>query len=124
MPDPEGKEPVPSPPQIAGRGALCGATAGTHVRPAAVVREMVEAAGFVAPQVTSAAYAAEIETPEEFWDLQVTFSSFARKRIEAARLDQVEDLNCRFLSRCRDLKRLGGSLIYPYSAFIVSATRP
>jgi ubiquinone/menaquinone biosynthesis C-methylase UbiE len=96
----------------------------SHVRPAAIVREMVEAAGFVAPQVATSAYAAEIETPEEFWDLQVTFSSFARKRIEAARLEQVEDLKRLFLARCRDVKRRGGTLTYPYSAYIVSARRP
>jgi hypothetical protein len=65
-----------------------------------------------------------IETPEEFWDLQRTFSSFARKRLMDADARQAEAVRAEFLETCREVQARGGKLTYPYGALYVVAKRP
>jgi hypothetical protein len=67
---------------------------------------------------------AVIETPEEFWEIQRTFSSIARKRLSTALPEKIESLRQEFLERCRTVQSRGGNLVYPFAAFYVSALKP
>jgi len=65
-----------------------------------------------------------IETPEDFWEIQRTFSSIARKRINDAALEKAELLYNEFLEKCRVVQAGGGKLVYPFGAFYVVARKP
>lgn len=65
-----------------------------------------------------------LETAEEFWEIQRTFSSIARKRINAAAQEKVELLRLKFLEKCRSVQSSGGKLVYPFGAFYVVARKP
>jgi 2-polyprenyl-3-methyl-5-hydroxy-6-metoxy-1,4-benzoquinol methylase len=64
-----------------------------------------------------------IETPEEFWEIQRTFSSIARKRLSIADANQIENIQRKFLKKCREVQSKGGQLVYPFGAFYVVAMR-
>jgi len=63
-------------------------------------------------------------SPEEFWDLQRTFSSIARKRLSSASAEDVAALQKEFLETCRKVQSSGGRLAYPVAALFVTARRP
>ena len=65
-----------------------------------------------------------IESPEEFWDLQRTYSSIARKRLSGSPPQKVEALKKKFFEQCRDVQARGGRLVYHRAAFYVIARRP
>ena len=65
-----------------------------------------------------------IESPEEFWEIQRTFSSIARKRINDAAPEKSEFLYSHFLEKCRQVQASGGKLVYPFGAFYVVAQKP
>jgi SAM-dependent methyltransferase len=84
-------------------------------------------AGFEGVQTAWDARLGVLDEVEEFWDLQATFSSFARDRIAAAREwapERVAALRERFEESCREAVRRGGRLLYPYAAYYASASRP
>lgn len=64
-----------------------------------------------------------LDTPEEFWEIQRTFSSIARKRLAGASPDEADLLRQNFLQQCRDVLVRGGRLVYPFGAFYVIAKR-
>lgn len=67
-----------------------------------------------------------LEGSEDFWDLQATFSSFARDRISAASdhaPERLAALRRRFEEACRKARRRGGRLLYPYAAYYAVARR-
>jgi len=64
-----------------------------------------------------------VNSPEEFCDLQRTFSSIARKRLSRVPQQTVDLLKMEFLKTCRDVRSRGGRLIYPLAAFYVIAQR-
>jgi len=88
------------------------------------VPELIRDAGFRSLQTGWCGAETELETPEEFWDLQRTFSSFARKRLLDADARQVEAVRTEFLELCREVQARGGKLTYPYGALYVAARRP
>ena len=88
------------------------------------VPELAREAGFRSLETSWSGAEPVIDTPEEFWDLQRTFSSFARKRLSEADAGQVESARAEFLKICREVQARGGKLIYPYGAFYVVARRP
>jgi ubiquinone/menaquinone biosynthesis C-methylase UbiE len=61
---------------------------------------------------------------EEFWDVQRTFSSIARKRVAASPPQAVESLRQEFIRRTDAVLMRGGRLVYPFAAFYVAARRP
>lgn len=65
-----------------------------------------------------------IETPEDFWEIQRTFSSIARKRINDAAPEKSELLYNKFVEKCRQVQTSGGKLVYPFGAFYVVAQKP
>jgi hypothetical protein len=85
---------------------------------------LVQQAGFTGIRTAWQGHQFVIETVEEFWDLQRTFSSIARKRLSAAPPEKVEALRAAFVEQCRKVQSRGGRLVYPCAAFYVTATRP
>lgn len=64
-----------------------------------------------------------VNTPEEFWELQTTFSSLSRKRLAAASPEIVARLRQDFLASCRNVLSRGGELVYPTGALVVFGRR-
>ncbi len=64
------------------------------------------------------------ETPEEFWEIQRTFSSIARKRLSGISPEKIEELRQEFLENCREVQSRGGRLVYPFGALFAVAQRP
>ena len=90
----------------------------THSVPA-LVRE----AGFENLQTDWHGHQAVIEKPEEFWEIQRTFSSIARKRLGQTPPEKVEKLRQEFIIKCREVQSRGGRLVYPFAAFYVKAVK-
>ncbi len=65
-----------------------------------------------------------LNTIEDFWELQTTFSSFARKRLTHATPGQLQAVKEEFFSRCQAVQARGGELIYRYAALFVAARKP
>jgi SAM-dependent methyltransferase len=61
--------------------------------------------------------------PEEFWRLQITYTSAARIRLQQASPHQLTALKKDFLERCRNVQANGGNLIYPHAALFYAAKR-
>ncbi len=87
------------------------------------VAELVRAARFKVTQTDWQGHQAEFEKPEEFWEIQRTFSSIARKRLNAAAPEKVESLQKEFFGECRTVQSRGGNLVYPFAAFYVVAEK-
>lgn len=62
--------------------------------------------------------------PHEFWELQTTFSSFARQRIIEATREKVAVIRREFLEQCESVLARGGRLVYPQAALFVLGRRP
>ena len=88
------------------------------------VLALVRRAGFAKVRSYWEGHQASLETPEEYWDLQRTFSSIARKRLSSAPLEKVNALQEEFLETCRKVQSRGGRLVYPFAVFYVTAQRP
>lgn len=88
------------------------------------LRPLVQACGFVVTGTHWEGHEATLQTPEEFWDVQRTFSSFARGRLATAQPRQVEELRREFLERSVAVVAAGGRLVYPYGATFLCAERP
>ncbi len=88
------------------------------------VAALVQSAGFKVLQTDWQGHQAQLETPEEFWEIQRTFSSIARKRLAAAAPEKVELLEREFTEKCRTVQSRGGNLVYPFAAFYVVAQKP
>ena len=88
------------------------------------VPRLIREAGFRGVKTSWRGAEAVIDAPEEFWDLQRTFSSFSRKRLLHADARQAEAVRAEFLKICRDVQAHGGRLTYPYGALFVVAKRP
>ncbi|MEO6655361.1 MAG: methyltransferase domain-containing protein [Pyrinomonadaceae bacterium] len=95
----------------------------SHDRSQGVV-DLVQAAGFKITHTDWQGHQAVIETPEEFWEIQRTFSSISRKRLGAGTPEGVEALRTEFLGKCRTVQSRGGSLVYPFAAYYVVANKP
>lgn len=87
------------------------------------VSELVQAAGFKVLRTDWQGHQAQLETPEEFWEIQRTFSSIARKRLNEAAPEKVKLLQEDFLEQCRVVQSRGGNLVYPFAAFYVVAQK-
>jgi len=88
------------------------------------VPRLVRDAGFTHLRCHWEHRADRIESPEEFWDLQRTYSSISRKRLSGSPRQKVEALRKKFFEQCGDVKARGGRLVYHRAAFYVIARRP
>lgn len=94
------------------------------VHGAAEVLAMVREAGFAGARWTWQGHEAVVGSPEEFWELQQTFSSVVRTRLQSASLEAAQALRAEFLRLSAEVQARGGDLVYPYGAFFVAASRP
>ena len=88
------------------------------------LNEMVKQAGFVSVQSNWFGKEYSISNAEEFWTIQATFSSKARKRLAQANQTDVALLRERFNDDCERTLASGGRLIYRVGALMVSARKP
>lgn len=65
----------------------------------------------------------EVLDPHDFWDVQVTYTSQARIRLQNATQEEIASLKHDFLDRCRDVQANHGKLVYPHAAMFYAATR-
>lgn len=89
-----------------------------------VVIDLFRSTGFEKINWTWQGLQPELKTPEEFWELQTTFSSMARKRLAEASEEKISAIRNEFMETCRKTQQNGGKLIYPYGAFYVSGIKP
>jgi hypothetical protein len=66
----------------------------------------------------------EIDSVDDFWRLQATFSSRARKRIPQATAAQVAALRGAFDAACERQLQRGGKLVYRSGALVAIGTVP
>lgn len=88
------------------------------------IAQLVRDAGFENLRQHWEGHQAVLKTPADFWDIQRTFSSIARKRLNSATSDQVAKVRTRFDEICQQVLSRGGQLTYPFAAFFVAARRP
>lgn len=88
------------------------------------ISSLVRSAGFRVLQTDWQGHQATLDTPEEFWEIQRTFSSIARKRLNGTTHEKIECLRQDFIKQCRTVQAKGGSLVYPFAAFYIVARRP
>ena len=62
--------------------------------------------------------------PGEFWDLQRTFSSRARRRLAEAPPDVVDSLRREMVAASEAVLARGGDLVYPQGVLLVAARNP
>ena len=98
--------------------------AGSHLGRPSSVRTLVKEAGFARLHGVWQGHRAEFDTAEEFWELQATYSSFARKRLARAEPEAIQALKKEFLTACRAVQERGGRLVYSYAALFVVGRRP
>jgi ubiquinone/menaquinone biosynthesis C-methylase UbiE len=67
---------------------------------------------------------ATMKTAEDFWNIQRTFSTIARKRLNRGTSDQIVKIRARFEQTCQKVLSRGGQLTYPFAAFFVAASKP
>ncbi|MGH9688096.1 MAG: class I SAM-dependent methyltransferase [Candidatus Acidiferrales bacterium] len=87
------------------------------------VPQLVRQAGFRDTRVRWHGTEAAIRSPEEFWEIQRTFSSVARKRLLGVSEERIAALRDEFLGNCRSVQSHGGKLTYPFGALYVIARR-
>ncbi len=87
------------------------------------VPALIRAAGFQNIRSEWQGRQSTINTPEEFWELQTTFSSLSRKRLATAPSEIVARVRKEFLTTCREVLSHGGELVYPTGALLVSGRR-
>ena len=85
---------------------------------------LMRRAGFIDVRSSSMRCRSTFATPEEFYDVQRTFSSVARKRLAVAPPERVAELREEFLEACGRALSRGGALVYPVAALFTTARRP
>lgn len=98
--------------------------ASRHRNRTQTVRLLLKEAGFEILKTDWRGHQEIINTPEEFWEIQRTFSSIARKRLQYVSAEKLKSLKNDFLKECRAVQTRGGRLVYPFGAFYVVARRP
>ena len=87
------------------------------------VASLVRSAGFRVLETCWQGNQAELDTADEFWEIQRTFSSISRKRLNDATPDKLESLRRDFFRECERVQARGGNLAYPFAAYYVTAVR-
>ena len=83
----------------------------------------VRRARFIIDHVGWIRYRALVDTAEEFWELQATFSSVARARLQSATLKLVDELRSRFMKTRDQMQMLVRRLVHSTGALFVAARR-
>lgn len=88
------------------------------------LEHLLRQAGFQQIEREWKGYTHLIETSQEFWSLQITFSSVVRKRLESVPPEVVTEWKREFCAKCERVLARGGTLIYRNAALIVRAIHP
>ena len=88
------------------------------------VLSMMGQAGFTALGSHWEGYRETFADAEQFWLLQRTYSSIARKRLGALPEGDRQAVKRAFLGRCACVQSQGGLLIYPHAAFFARGRKP
>ncbi len=88
------------------------------------VPRLLRDAGFENLRLHWEGHHAKLKTSEDFWDIQRTFSSIARKRLNTAASAELATVREKFEEDCQRVLARGGRLTYPFAAFFVAARRP
>lgn len=88
-----------------------------------IVPRLINQAGFRSISVSWRGYEAVLSSIDEFWDVQCTYSSIARKRLANATAAQRRAIESEFTARCEKAISRSGRLVYTYAALFVSARR-
>lgn len=87
------------------------------------VSALMAAAGFASIQSRWVGQTSIIESIDEFWRVQLVFSSRARKRVPAAPPEAQARLRAAFDARCRDALAHGAKMLYRSGTSITSGIR-
>lgn len=87
------------------------------------LRSRVCKAGFSSPVVRWLGHSRTIDSIDEFWTLQFTLSSFARKRLQSTSSGQFASIREAFDAQCRTQLARGGRLVYRSGVLAVTAVR-
>lgn len=88
------------------------------------VASLMRQVGFEGIRSAWLGHVAELDSAQAFWTLQVTLSSYARKRIQSASRPEVEGLRTEFDSICARHVARGGHMIYRSGALVTTGRRP
>lgn len=85
---------------------------------------LVARAGFSDVRTRWLGFDHPIDSVDEFWELQQTFSSIARKRLATVPANAVAALRADFERAAAGVLARGGTLTYPVGVLLISARRP
>jgi SAM-dependent methyltransferase len=88
------------------------------------VEPLLDRAGFVGLRRSWDGHESVLASAEEFWEVQYTFSSVARRRLTTLSAEALAPLRREFFERCEAVLASGGRLAYPYGATFFVGTRP
>lgn len=88
------------------------------------IKTLVQDAGFKNVYTSWKGQYSTVESAEDFWLLQMTFSSIARKRVQQADSETVERLKKEFYARSNEVLQKNGRLVYQTGAAIVVGVKP
>lgn len=95
-----------------------------HGNRSAVLPRWSAEAGFVEVRTRWMGRIVELDTVEDFWDIQATNSSTLRKYLEGQTEERVAQLQARYAQHCARLRGRSGKLVYPYGAVFICAKKP
>jgi ubiquinone/menaquinone biosynthesis C-methylase UbiE len=88
------------------------------------VKDMLNAAGFENLASAWKGQYSTLASADDFWLVQMTFSSTARRRIQQADQDALSRLKDDFYQKCEQVLKKNGRLVYQTGAAITSGRKP
>ena len=88
------------------------------------IKTLLKEAGFNSVRTSWKGQYSMVKTAEDFWLLQMTFSSIARKRVQQSEKNQVDALKEEFFARANEVLNKRGRLVYQTGAAIVVGVKP
>lgn len=85
---------------------------------------LLRAAGLRSIKTTWMGLRERLENAEEFWEVQATYSTFARKRLATATFEQRQQVRRLHDEKVRAVLARGGVLSYPHAAFFAAGRKP
>lgn len=98
--------------------------AGAGRNHSSAIPALVREAGFTHVRRSWKGYQATLSSVDEFFAMQRTYSSLARKRLLGASDTQQQAVHQEFTKRSGEVLARGGRLVYPYAALFIVGRRP
>jgi ubiquinone/menaquinone biosynthesis C-methylase UbiE len=87
------------------------------------VPQLLKQAGFTPVSLSWEGFEVPLDSVEEFWGVQCTYSSIARKRLASATAAQRNAVEAEFTGRCGNVLARGGRLVYTYAALYAAVRK-